>query len=263
VTQVELKMKTRIAGDVRAKIGSGSKADIDRFAAGLGGVLLTSTLLALTAQASLPSSLGVVRFLVVLALCFAPYGFLILGLNLPQELNRGLVSIQRYFIPTFRRRLLIHEAGHFLVGYLLGVPIADYSANSAVNAVQFFPLADPTRGTERARQMGFDAPARPRQPTLRTPPEVISWVERIERDREASAQVPTKDDTRRVWPFRGIDHDSLDRLAIISLAGVMSELIECGDGLGGFADLQQLRGFLNSASVRSLDKQFFTPSVNI
>jgi hypothetical protein len=122
--------------------------------------------------------------------------------------------------------------------------------------VQFFPLADPTRGTERARQMGFDAPARPRQPTLGTPPEVISWVERIERDREASAQVPTKDDTRRVWPFRGIDHDSLDRLAIISLAGVMSELIECGDGLGGFADLQQLRGFLNSASVRSLDKQF-------
>jgi len=29
----------------------------------------------------------------------------------------------------------------------------------------------------------------------------------------------------------------------------MSELIEFGDGLGGFADLQQLRGFLNAASV--------------
>ena len=251
VTKIELKMKTRIAGNVRSKIGSGSREVTDRFEAGLGVVLIMSTALALTAQASLPSSLGLVRFLIVLALVFAPYGFLVLGLNLPQELNRNLVAIQRYFVPTFRRRQVIHEAGHFLVGYLLGVPIADYSVNSAVNAVQFFPLADPSQGAERARQMGFDAPMLSSQQDseAQPPQEVISWAERIQRDREASDQLPAKDDTRRVWPFRGIDHDSLDRLAIISLAGVMSELIEFGDGLGGFADLQQLRGFLNAASV--------------
>jgi hypothetical protein len=251
VTKIELKMKTRIAGNVRSKIGSGSREVTDRFEAGLGVVLLMSTALALTAQASLPSSLGLVRFLIVLALVFAPYGFLVLGLNVPQEVNRSLVAIQRYFVPTFRRRQVIHEAGHFLVGYLLGVPIADYSVNSAVNAVQFFPLADPTQGSERARQMGFDVPVTSAQPVSETQPpqEVISWAERMKRDREASDQLPAKDDTRRVWPFRGIDHDSLDRLAIISLAGVMSELIEFGDGLGGFADLQQLRGFLNAASV--------------
>jgi hypothetical protein len=40
----------------------------------------------------------------------------------------------------FRDRLARHEAGHFLVGYCLGLPIEGYRANDAIlNAVQFFP----------------------------------------------------------------------------------------------------------------------------
>merc|ERR1719231_1384987 len=40
----------------------------------------------------------------------------------------------------------------------------------------------------------------------------------------------------------------LDRLAVVSLAGVMSALLEFGDGDGGYADLSQLQVMLDAAS---------------
>ena len=41
----------------------------------------------------------------------------------------------------------------------------------------------------------------------------------------------------------------------MSLAGVMAEMIEYWDAEGGFADLSQLQGLLNAASVRSAFKE--------
>lgn len=47
----------------------------------------------------------------------------------------------------FRDRLARHEAGHFLVGYCLGLPIEGYRANDAIlNAVQFFPKSGGVAG---------------------------------------------------------------------------------------------------------------------
>ncbi len=45
----------------------------------------------------------------------------------------------------FRERLVVHEAGHLLVGYCMGLPVAGYQANDSIlNAVQVrFSLAAP------------------------------------------------------------------------------------------------------------------------
>lgn len=48
-------------------------------------------------------------------------------------------AIDRFSLvfPDYRERTLRHEAGHFLVGYLLGVPIASYSLSLAQEHIDF------------------------------------------------------------------------------------------------------------------------------
>ena len=44
---------------------------------------------------------------------------------------------RRLVSKEFRQRLVYHEAGHLLVGYCMGIPVAEYQANDAIlNAVQ-------------------------------------------------------------------------------------------------------------------------------
>ena len=42
--------------------------------------------------------------------------------------------------------------------------------------------------------------------------------------------------------WRGLEHDDVDRLCAVSLAGVVAEAMRFGDGIGGVADLAQLQG---------------------
>uniref|UniRef100_A0A0C3T434 Peptidase M41 domain-containing protein n=1 Tax=Guillardia theta (strain CCMP2712) TaxID=905079 RepID=A0A0C3T434_GUITC len=68
-----------------------------------------------------------------------PFAFLGMGLSVPGLLQLVLIQIRRAASQEYRERLLWHEAGHFLVGYCLGLPIAAYSADDPIlNAVQFF-----------------------------------------------------------------------------------------------------------------------------
>ena len=46
----------------------------------------------------------------------------------------------------------------------------------------------------------------------------------------------------------GRDAASLDRLAVVSMAGVAAEVITCGDAQGGVEDVNMLRGFMASSS---------------
>lgn len=56
------------------------------------------------------------------------------------------------------------------------------------------------------------------------------------------------DDPKASWPFRGFDEETLDKLAIISVAGACSEILAYGNAEGGVADLLQLRGIYGAAA---------------
>jgi len=143
---------------------------------------------------------SVLRFVITFGIGAVPFAFLGAGLSVPGLLQAALIQIRRLISDEFRQRLIVHEAGHLLVGYCMGLPVADYKANDAIlNACSFFALDEDVAGR--------------------------------------------------------LDHRQVDVLCGVSLAGVVAESIKFGDGLGGFADLSQLQGFISRASPRLDDKQ--------
>jgi hypothetical protein len=51
-------------------------------------------------------------------------------------------------------------------------------------------------------------------------------------------------------------------LCAVSLAGVVAESLKFGNGVGGFADLTQLQGFISRATPRLDDKQVLNPTLD-
>jgi len=173
-----------------------------------------------------------------------------------------LVSIQRNVFPTYRKRILQHEAGHFLLGYLLGLPIKGYSSNAIKNAVEFYPFNDVDLGPDRAKQLGFDVRNNEQAslPSFQSPPtssdvpyfskegrggmivEKQSVFRNAKNYTENSfLKISTNNDPSKSWPFRGFDHVTVDKLAVVSVAGVCAEIISYGNAEGGVADLYQFR----------------------
>uniref|UniRef100_A0A7S0NXT6 Peptidase M41 domain-containing protein n=1 Tax=Calcidiscus leptoporus TaxID=127549 RepID=A0A7S0NXT6_9EUKA len=79
------------------------------------------------------------RTTLALGVGLLPYAVLSAGLAIPATLRAGLNSVLRVYPPT-RRRQAYHEAGHFLVGYMAGLPIEGYSVSAAETAVRFGEL---------------------------------------------------------------------------------------------------------------------------
>ncbi|EED94721.1 predicted protein, partial [Thalassiosira pseudonana CCMP1335] len=122
----------------------------------------------------------------------------------------------RQVFPAYRKRMIQHESGHFLIGHLLGWPVKSYQASNAVkNAVEFYPLSDESIGKERARALGFDA--------------------RRNTNDNGNAQATVEEKT-------------IDKLAIISVAGACAEILAYGNAEGGVADLLQLRRIYGAAA---------------
>ena len=109
---------------------------VEKIAAVFCGVLASCALSALVAQVAL---VGIVpeiwRFVVVQLLCFAPYGALAFGIALPEEVQRLLTRAYAALFPAYRARLVRHEAGHLLLGHLLGLPVKEVATNAAAAAV--------------------------------------------------------------------------------------------------------------------------------
>eukprot|EP00557_Chaetoceros_sp_GSL56_P003419 CAMPEP_0176503042 /NCGR_PEP_ID=MMETSP0200_2-20121128/15109_1 /TAXON_ID=947934 /ORGANISM="Chaetoceros sp., Strain GSL56" /LENGTH=575 /DNA_ID=CAMNT_0017902221 /DNA_START=360 /DNA_END=2087 /DNA_ORIENTATION=- len=234
------------------------------------------------------------RFVLVWILNFAPLAFVGYGLAAPQSLQTLLVRIQCIILPSSRQRMVYHEAGHFLMAHLLGYPIRGYGVGSGASdtdgmagtfgAVEFYPLRDDDVGMERASLLGFDSKNRSkdvsgssdvRNQKLRPPPpqedrpyfsnggrgEDALTSQSVFRKSANSEEklkmltLPPKDDMTKSWPFRGLDHETLDRLAVVSVAGVCSEILAYGNAEGGYADFAQLRALMESAKPDLTEKE--------
>ncbi|KAL7514564.1 hypothetical protein ACHAXN_011809 [Cyclotella atomus] len=206
----------------------------------------------------------ILRFVLVWLLSFSPLILVGYGLALPENLSATLIAIQRAVFPSYRKRMIQHEAGHFLVGHLLGWPVKTYRVGNAVkNAVEFFPLGDAYAGKDRAEALGFNV-KRNAEEQIEVESESIEdrpyfskegrgsdIVDRsVFRDDVStpSYALPSKDDPKSSWPFRGFDEETLDKLAVISVAGACAEILAYGNAEGGVADLVQLRAIYGAAA---------------
>jgi hypothetical protein len=233
--------------------------DADRASAGVLGVFLGSSLSAIAANQNMPGP-EILRFLVVWLLSFAPLAFVGYGVAAPENLQALLVALQRTIFPTYRKRMIQHEAGHFLISHLLGLPIQGYSANSVKNAVEFYPLNDQDIGMDRASQLGFDRKTKS-ESNYDAQPSSAADAPYYSKDGRGSDVIDTRSVFRNAknytdnpflklavenqptksWPFRGFDDATIDKLAVVSVAGVCAEILAYGNAEGGVADFSQLR----------------------
>jgi hypothetical protein len=228
--------------------------EADRFSIGIGATLLVSSALAIAINQSPLLLMGpdILRFLLVWVLVFLPLGLIGFGMRDASVLQSLLVRWQERIDPQLRRRRIQHEAGHFLMGHLLGWPIQGYNMDADSNsmaAVQFYPLADPDVGRDTARQLGFD-PLRRRNETVSSTADGHSVARDAVpyfRPERGAASSSVSDDPLSVWPYRGLTEATLDLLAVISVSGMVAEILALGNAYGGRTDLEQLREFIQFA----------------
>ncbi len=249
--------------------------DADRASLAVFCLTVASSVSAIVANQSMSFGPEILRFVVVWLFSFAPLAFVGYGLSTPAELQALLVSIQRNVFPTYRKRMIQHEAGHFLIGHLLGMPIRGYSANAVKNSVEFYPLNDSDVGKERASQLGFDRPTNNDSGTYYddTPKQTKGYFSNegsgsqmlqdqsvfrrtSKEDKYADfVKLPAQDEPKNAWPYRGFDHATLDQLTAVSVAGVCAEILAFGNAEGGYADLSKLRQLLSNAEPQLSEKE--------
>ena len=268
ISDGDLAIQTKIRNkkyNIMELIELNGDSDSDRASLAVLCLFVGCSLSAIVANQNLPGP-EIIRFLVVWIFSFAPLAFVGYGIATPDKLQTILVSLQRSIFPTYRKRMIHHEAGHFLMGHLLGLPVKGYASNAVKTAVEFYPLNDPEAGKTRIRQLGFDSVGGKSygDDTRERPSDVPyfskegsgSYIVDNQSVFVRSAknytvnpflQLPSRDEPSMAWPYRGFDEATIDRLAVISVAGVCSEILSFGNAEGGYADLSQLRQLFNSA----------------
>ena len=270
ISDVDLAIQTKIRNKkytIMELIELNGDSDSDRTSLAVLCLFVGCSLSAIVVNQNLPGP-EIIRFLVVWILSFAPLAFVGYGIATPEKLQTFLVSLQRNIFPTYRKRMIHHEAGHFLMGHLLGLPIKGYASNAVKAAVEFYPLNDPEAGMSRVRQLGFDSVgSRSNDNDMQDKRSDVPFFSRegsgsfiVDNqsvfDRNAKnytdnplLQLPSRDEPSMAWPYRGFDEATIDRLAVISVAGVCAEIISFGNAEGGYADFSQLRQLFNSAQT--------------
>lgn len=274
ISDADLAIQTKIRNNrysILELIDLNGDKDADRSALALICIMAASMGSALVLNESLPGP-EILRFLVVWILSFTPLGFVGVGLAMPQKLQTFLTSVQREIFPVYRKRMIQHEAGHFLMGHLLGLPVKNYSANAVKNAVEFYPLNDPQVGQTRATLLGFDKSRVGEDVILENPqrPNDAPYFSKEGRGGDVVEQqsvfrnaknyteflkLPARDEPRNAWPYRGFDYNTLDKLSVISTAGVCAEILAFGNAEGGYADFAQLRQLFNSAQTEMDERE--------
>jgi hypothetical protein len=113
ITDGDLAIQTKIRNKkygVFDLIDLNGDRDADRASAGVLGVFVASSLSAIVANEKLPGP-EIIRFLVVWIFSFAPLALVGYGIATPDNLQTLLVSLQRNIFPSYRKRMIQHEAG--------------------------------------------------------------------------------------------------------------------------------------------------------
>jgi len=152
----QLRSVTQLSGDVADAFGVYGSQQTEKIAAFIACFGLSAALSAVGAGEALTFLPEIVRFSIVQALCFSPFLALAAGIALPEAFQTRLTEVYASLSPAYRSRLARHEAGHVLVGHLLGLPLASVSANPAAAAAQFYDLR-----TEQRQVLGATS-GRPR-----------------------------------------------------------------------------------------------------
>lgn len=77
------------------------------------------------------------------ACSLAPFIALAAGVAVPESMQGAATSLRR-LDPAYRRRQTFHEAGHFLVGHLIGLEVERYNAGSADGSGAEVTFASPS-----------------------------------------------------------------------------------------------------------------------
>jgi hypothetical protein len=282
ISDGDLAIQTRLVNrkySIMDVIDLSGDQDADRTLASVLVVLVASTAAALVANqllllmAVVPE---ILRFVVVWLCVFMPLAYVGYGIRDAPSLQSLLVQVQRQCLASYRIRMIQHEAGHFLMGHLLGWPIQGYSTNAVQDSVSLYPLADADVGRSRAKQLGFDRPTsrmdEQREYDYSDPVVDVPYFSRDGRGRQALEQqsvfrnaknytanpflqIAPQDEPSNAWPYRGFSTAAMDQLVVISVAGVCAEILALGNAEGGRADFTQLRQIFNSAEQEMSERE--------
>jgi hypothetical protein len=145
-------LESRTNGKVTADaLGFGGEDDVsmDDFKYATLGVTLGASVLGVLALAFLPENIGAA---VCYAMALIPIAFIGIGSSAP-GIIAGAIKTAKGTADTEEERLdriCRHEAGHFLCGYMCGLPIKEYTTtDNGVQCVEFHPSQEgPVTGRE-------------------------------------------------------------------------------------------------------------------
>lgn len=190
---------------------SGKEISLEDFQDSTIAVTLGSTALAIASLAFLPPNIGAT---VCYLIAFIPIAWIAVGsvapfllanlIGMTQDVSSKSTSSSSTTVTT-EKRIYCHEAGHFLCGYLCGLPIQRYS----------IPKADNTMTATTSKSF-FDARG------------------------DSNSKAPQVEFVYSLKDATQLNSKEIAALSVVALSGSVAEIISCGSAQGGASDLTEL-----------------------